>query len=83
MSSITKNKELSSTNPFAMKGNPSVRSFMQIKNNKRPSMKPWSTPALTFFHVDYYSLRLLVIIFHLRSNAKPLVNFSICHFELL
>ena len=40
MPCITENKEVSSGKSFPLVERPSVRSLMQIKNNKGPSMEP-------------------------------------------
>ena len=58
MSCITENKEVSSAKRFALVERPFVRSLMYIKNNKARSMEPWGTPALKFFHVENYPLRI-------------------------
>ena len=72
---ITENKDVSSAKSFALDERPSLRSLMQIKNNKGPRMEPWGTPVLTFFHVENCPLKTTRCFLCFKKSRKRFSKF--------
>ena len=53
MSCVTKNRDVSLANNFALEDRSPDKSFICNKNNNGPKMKPWGTPVVTFHHSEF------------------------------
>ena len=76
MSCTAENKDVSSAKSFALDEIPSLRSLMEIRNNKGPSM----TPALTFVHIKNCPLRTTRCFLLFKKSRKRFSNFPVVPF---
>ena len=70
MSCVTKNRDVSSANSFALENRSPDKSFIYIKNNNGPKMEPCGTPALTFRHSNVCPLRRTLYFLSLKTLDK-------------
>ena len=75
MSFLTKKRDASSANNFALEDRSPDKSFMYIKNNNAPKMQPWGTPAVTFIHSDVWSFRIAFCFLSVKKFKQKLKEF--------
>ena len=76
LSWITENKDVLFPNNLALVESPSERSFISIKNNNGPRIKPWGTPAVAFVHVETWPLATTApCLLSLKKSSKSLSKF--------
>ena len=66
----TENKDALSANNLALVESPSERLFIKIKNNNRPRMETWGTPAMTFVHVEIWPVISTCCFLSLKKSRK-------------
>ena len=70
----TENKEESSANNLILDNNSSAKSFMYIKKNSGPIIKPFGTPALTLIHIKTWSFKTTFYFLFLKKSHNKFKN---------